>query len=98
MSRCFCCDPRAMKAARLRSEERRAARELAMESHRRVLEAEEEPFCRICGALQAWCYMPDPAEYYCDVCVPRGCSCMDDEGLDEHGREYPCIEFMEIET
>lgn len=47
--------------------------------------------------------------YYCDDCVPRGCSCNLEpkdgdwnnpnpedwyQPLDEKGREYPCIEYM----
>lgn len=30
-----------------------------------------------CGGLATWCYMPSSTGngYYCDKCVPRGCSC-----------------------
>jgi len=37
---------------------------------------------------------------YCDNCVPRGCSCNEDENgkeqLDSKGRKYPCCEYFEI--
>lgn len=41
--------------------------------------------------------MPRSDTYYCEGCVPRGCSCMlRDDGtpeLDEQGREFPCVEY-----
>ena len=63
-----------------------------------------------CGKLATWVYMPKSEDYpfYCDKCVPRGCSCNlepkdgnwdnseDDnwyQPLDELGRKYPCVEF-----
>ena len=57
--------------------------------------------CDICHAkIATWEYMPRGFEYYCDDCVPRGCSCNligdDDSGVeatDEQGRLLPCCEF-----
>lgn len=36
----------------------------------------EKESCK-CGYLATWCYMPCSTgnPYYCDSCVPRGCSC-----------------------
>lgn len=29
-----------------------------------------------CGNIATWCYMPGGGtDYYCEQCVPRGCSC-----------------------
>jgi hypothetical protein len=60
--------------------------------------------CDFCNAKMAtWEYMPRDFEYYCDDCVPRGCSCnligdVDDESgieaTDELGRLLPCCEFL----
>ena len=47
--------------------------------------------CTRCGELATWCYMPGFSgreakdAYLCDECVPRGCSCTDDD--------TPCCEF-----
>lgn len=58
--------------------------------------------CDICHAkIATWEYLPRAFEYYCDDCVPRGCSCniiSEDgedivEAIDEHGRLLPCCEF-----
>ena len=54
--------------------------------------------CDHCTRLATWQYEPGDGEsYYCDNCVPRGCSCMVDENdeylLDDKGRESPCCEF-----
>jgi len=59
--------------------------------------------CDICHAkIATWEYMPGGFVYYCDDCVPRGCSCNllgdedDDnriEATDEQGRLLPCCEF-----
>ena len=69
-----------------------------------------------CGKKAVWLYMPSYTgpqhnDYYCDDCVPRGCSCnaelkdncIDDgnsdnyyQPLDDKGREYPCCEFFYI--
>jgi len=39
----------------------------------------EVKICKICKEeIAVWFYMPsssDPDRYYCDTCVPRGCSC-----------------------
>jgi len=41
----------------------------------------EKETCQICGKMAVWFYMPgydgkkDDHPYYCDECVPRGCSC-----------------------
>lgn len=56
--------------------------------------------CTICHWRGAtWSYMPG-WEDACDLCVPRGCSCnQDDNGkepLDPQGRPFPCVEWMEI--
>lgn len=45
--------------------------------------------CYECGELAQWYYLPgggDPKEdYFCDNCVPRGCSCNKElkEGIEE---------------
>jgi hypothetical protein len=58
-----------------------------------------------CGKKGTWLYMPSYEgpqrnDYYCDDCVPRGCSCNAEEDgiqpLDDLGREYPCCEFFTI--
>jgi len=53
--------------------------------------------CNKCSQLAVWCYMPRDGIYYCEGCVPRGCSCMvKDDGTpeqDEQGRELPCCEY-----
>ena len=60
--------------------------------------------CSKCPRMATWSYDPDPnGLYYCDECVPRGCSCRnihwgDDDRdpemeLDEDGRQLPCIEY-----
>lgn len=40
--------------------------------------------CCKCGKIAVWAYMPGDGDdhYYCDDCVPRGCSCNVDN-LDE---------------
>ena len=68
-----------------------------------------------CGKIAVWIYMPSDSDdypYYCDDCVPRGCSCncypKDDdydnsdpdnwiEELDEKGRKQPCCEYEYFE-
>jgi len=60
--------------------------------------------CFTCGKKPYWMYMPDSSlteeeRYYCDKCVPRGCSCNIDEftgkeDLDEQGRLLPCCEYI----
>ncbi len=67
-----------------------------------------------CGRIAVWVYMPshegpETNDFYCDDCVPRGCSCnMEpkdgdhensdpsnwEEPLDDKGRKYPCCEFF----
>lgn len=42
--------------------------------------------CIKCNNLATWEYIPNGYYYYCDSCVPRGCSCMD------YSSE-PCCEF-----
>lgn len=58
--------------------------------------------CNICKCKTAtWEYIPCGWRYYCDDCVPRGCSCniISEEGeetveaTDELGRLLPCCEF-----
>lgn len=59
--------------------------------------------CDFCHTkIATWEYMPRSFEYYCDDCVPRGCSCNllggedDESGIeatDEQGRLLPCCEF-----
>lgn len=47
--------------------------------------------------IARWEYIPHSWRYYCDDCVPRGCSCnLDDNGVeirDEQGRLLPCCEY-----
>ena len=68
-----------------------------------------------CGKDAIWIYMPYNPNitnpYYCDDCVPRGCTCnkepkdgnwdnLDESNWiqpkDEKGREYPCVEFEHL--
>jgi len=58
----------------------------------KILGTMEKYKCVKCGKLATWCYMPGFAssesekdDYLCDDCVPRGCSCTDDD--------TPCCEF-----
>jgi hypothetical protein len=59
-----------------------------------------------CGNKGTWLYMPSYGgiqhnDYYCDYCVPRGCSCNQEEDgtepFDEQGRKYPCCEFFTVD-
>ena len=61
--------------------------------------------CSQCKEEALWCYSPRAKkdDYFCDACVPRGCSCNLDQGLlmmeiseetrDELGRLLPCCEY-----
>ena len=53
--------------------------------------------CDKCNKVAVWVYAPRYSGFYCDSCVPRGCSCnTDDDGnqyLDPEGREMPCCEY-----
>ena len=69
-----------------------------------------------CGKIATWLYMPSYSgpqhnDFYCDECVPRGCSCnleckdgnCDNQAtdnwyqpIDEQGRKYPCCEYFYI--
>ena len=55
--------------------------------------------CKLCFKVAVWVYIPhDNMGYFCDDCVPRGCSCNIDfetgiEDTDEHGRLLPCCEY-----
>ena len=61
--------------------------------------------CMTCHIRTAvWNYEPsDGTKYFCDDCVPRGCSCQrldydnEDEDApqrkDEYGRLLPCVEY-----
>jgi len=48
-----------------------------------------------CGKMATWYYMPGENNWACcDNCVPRGCTyCQILQGLDEEGRQLPCIEW-----
>lgn len=58
--------------------------------------------CDKCGKNKSsvWAYMPGKQKY-CDECVPRGCSCNENEDgtqdLDLLGRPMPCCEYWYIE-
>ena len=69
-----------------------------------------------CGNIAKWLYMPSydgpqRNDFYCDICVPRGCSCNTEpidgnydnldptnweEPLDDLGRKWPCCEYSYI--
>lgn len=60
--------------------------------------------CCKCNLMATWWYMPGDAIncFYCDKCVPRGCSCnreYDENGniikeyFDDIGRSLPCCEY-----
>ncbi len=70
-----------------------------------------------CGVKARWLYMPSYSgvqknDYYCEDCVPRGCSCnmepVDGDAdntnpdnwaqvLDDKGRPFPCCEYFSVE-
>ncbi len=53
--------------------------------------------CDKCNRFAVWVYAPGYSRFYCDSCVPRGCSCQsEDDGtpiLGADGREQPCCEY-----
>lgn len=56
--------------------------------------------CSDCMCISVWKYMPNDKDkrYFCDCCVPRGCSCnidskTNEEYTDELGRKLPCCEY-----
>ncbi len=62
--------------------------------------------CFKCNKHAVWCYMPsqqNDGDYYCDDCIPRGCSCniinstvekeIYEYYKDELGRDLPCCEY-----
>lgn len=68
-----------------------------------------------CGDVAVWMYAPGHGEdfndFYCEKCVPRGCSCQLEpvdgdydnlnsdnwvNAVDELGRLLPCVEFFYI--
>jgi hypothetical protein len=56
--------------------------------------------CCKCEVLATWFYAPSGPERdraYCDLHVPRGCSCSEGE-TDYSGRELPCVEYMHDEN
>lgn len=61
----------------------------------------DNKLCDKCQSPAIWYYMPSSDIQYCDECVPRGCSCnifdneSDEEYVDDFGRKYPCVEYME---
>lgn len=54
-----------------------------------------------CNNISTWGYMPSDYNY-CDDCVPRGCSCNEDESgnqiLGNDGKLLPCCEYTEIDN
>lgn len=60
-----------------------------------------------CTKMAVWFYLPGKEDiYYCDDCVPRGCTCRGyqevfdedspdewEEELDSEGRALPCVEY-----
>ena len=57
------------------------------------------PKCRTCGATANWFYTGDLDKGYCEDCVPRECSCVWDEDLDDYardglGRPLPCVDYI----
>ena len=57
--------------------------------------------CTYCHWRSAvWSYMPG-WQNACDTCVPRGCSCNQEEDgtekLDEQGRKWPCCEWHNVQ-
>lgn len=60
--------------------------------------------CNNCPEMAVWMYLPQSKDkpydgFYCDGCVPRGCSCnwnpyTNEEDKDEKGRLYPCSEYF----
>jgi hypothetical protein len=66
--------------------------------------------CSECNRIAIWLYMPGKIDNaYCDLHVPRGCTCNDypidddydnlnpenwKEEIDEQGRRSPCCEYM----
>jgi hypothetical protein len=62
----------------------------------------KHPKCIVCGQLADWLYTGDLEKGYCEDCVPRGCSCMWDEEINDYvrdglGRILPCADFTPYE-
>lgn len=54
--------------------------------------------CDICRCkIATWEYIPSDFRYYCEDCIPRGCSCnIQEDGTeekDDKGRLLPCCEY-----
>jgi hypothetical protein len=49
--------------------------------------------CIKCKQDAIWIYLPDHDKSYCDDCVERGCSCNNENEMDDKGRLFPCIEY-----
>lgn len=51
--------------------------------------------CKACNTKAVWHYLPSDSisTYYCNACVPRGCSCNIDEEPDADGLLQPCCEY-----
>lgn len=55
--------------------------------------------CLKCTKMAVWYYMPGSDEIaYCDLHIPRGCSCnvdyeTDEPILDDQDRLLPCVEY-----
>ena len=50
-----------------------------------------------CGKSASWLYMPDDGGYfvnpfYCDDCVPRGCTCNHEYIAEEYDNDPPTVE------
>lgn len=91
---CWMCDPGKQQPGIPKPSDRRRMQDDMSEWEQ---EPKDVPRCA-CGAPADWYYAPGDGDY-CDACVPRGCSCNEDEDgneqLDEGGRRLPCCEYME---
>ena len=53
--------------------------------------------CCQCNKIAIWVYIPatrNEYPYYCEEHVPRGCSCVEADDVDDFGRPFPCCEYQ----
>lgn len=47
----------------------------------------EKNLCLNCSKIAVWCYVPSGIYFYCDVHVPRGCTC-NNNYVNTDGKSY----------
>lgn len=86
------CDPGKREPKSAKPSDRRRMQDEILEAYGATFQklAEDSPRCA-CGAPAAWWYAPSQGGDYCNTCVPRGCSCVEDPN-------EPCCEYFEYAT